>query len=119
MNSEFGPNGIHTLQTVWSFSDSSKSDFPFPHLVEYSFNWKLDLDKSLPASGSSVDLDVWVSSALGALWVWGHLRTPVHSYPFYYVNGNGAGIGIFDRLRERAGANALLGRKSVYPSQST
>lgn len=66
-----------------------------------------------------MDLDVWVSSALGALWVWGHLRTPVHSYPFYYVNGNGAGIGIFDRLRERAGANALLGRKSVYPSQST
>lgn len=96
------------------------SDFPFPDLVEYSFNWKLDLDKSLWASGSSVDLNVWVSSTLGALWVWGHLRTPVHSYyPFYYVNGNGAEMGIFDRLRESAGANDSLGRKSVYPSQGT
>lgn len=84
------------------------SDFPFPDLVEYSFNWKLDLDKSLRASGSSVDLSVWVSSTLGAQWVWGHLRTPVHSYPFYYVNRNGAGMGVFDRLRERAGAQMLL-----------
>lgn len=39
--------------------------------------------------------------------------------PFYYVNGNGAEMGIFDRLRESAGANDYVGKKSVYPSQGT
>lgn len=40
----------------------------------------------------------------------GYLSTPVHSYPFY-VNGNHCRMGNFDRLREKSGANASLGRK--------
>lgn len=62
---------------------------------------------------------------LGLFYPWctvgmGTSENPVHSYyPFYYVNGNGAEMGIFDRLRESAGANASLGRKSVYASQGT
>lgn len=47
MSSEFRLSRIHTSRLYGSFCDVAiKDPLPFPGVVEYSFNWKLDSNKS-------------------------------------------------------------------------